>query len=53
MKTLGRVWIPAGKVYSLLEESGDQQDGREISRESLGTSRLAVKYQGKVWIPAG
>ena len=47
MKSLGRVWIPAGKLYNLYEESGYQQDSCEISRKSLDTSRIAVKALGK------
>ena len=35
------------------EESGDQQDGCEISRKSMGTSRIAVKSLGRVMGPAG
>ena len=34
---------------SLYEESGDKQDGCEVSRKCLGTSRTAVKSQGRVW----
>ena len=47
MKSLGRVWIPAGYLYNLYEESGYQQDSCDISKKSLDTSRIAVKAQGK------
>ena len=53
VKSLGRVWTPAGKLYNLQEESGHQQDTCEVSRKSLDTSRIAVQLLGRVWIPAG
>ena len=34
---------------SILEESGDQQDGCEVSRTSLGTSRITMKSRGRSW----
>ena len=36
-----------------LGESGDQPDSCEFSRTIMGTSMVAVKSQGRIWIPAG
>ena len=47
VKSLGRVSGQAGYLYSLLEESGYQQNSCEVSRKSLGTSRIAVKSLGR------
>ena len=40
-------------MYRFHEESGDQQDSCEVFRNSLGTSRMAVKYIGRVLGQAG
>ena len=58
---LPRDWIPAGWLNSLqgeswlhqdsFDESGDQQNSCEVSRKSLGTSRIAVNSLGRVWRP--
>ena len=37
----------------LYDESGDQQDSCDVSRKSLGTSRIAAKSLGRVRGPAG
>ena len=46
MKSLGRVWGPAGELSSFQEESRDQRNSYEVSRKSLGTSKMAVKSLG-------
>ena len=40
-------------AVSLQDESGYQQDSCEFYRKSLGTGRIAVQSQGRVYIPAG
>ena len=46
MKSLGRVWIPAGYRYSIQDESGDRHGSFEVSRMILDTNRMAVKESG-------
>ena len=40
-------------MYRFQEESGDQQDSCEVFKKSLETSRMAVKYLGRVFGQAG
>ena len=47
MKFLGRAWGPTGLLKSLYEESVHQQYSFEVSRKSLGTSRIVVQSLGK------
>ena len=53
MEPLGIVWIQVLAVKSLERVSGDYQARYELSRKSLGTSRIAVQSLGRVWIPTG
>ena len=48
MESLGRVWVPAGLLLSLYKECGYHQDEFEVSRKSLGTSRVTMKPYERV-----
>ena len=52
VKSLGKIWGPAGKILTLYEESGNQ-DSFEVCRKILRTSRIAGKSLGRVIGPAG
>ena len=40
-------------MYGLYDESGDQQDSYTVPRKSLGSSRVAVQFLGRVLGPEG
>ena len=48
LKSLGRVWGPAGWPGVSRKSLGDQQDSCEVSKKSLGASRMAMKSLGRV-----
>ena len=48
VRSLGRVWINPGQLYSLYVESWDQQDSCTVCRTSLDTRGIAVESLGRV-----
>ena len=48
-KSLGRVWGPAGWLWSLKNEPWDQQDRCEVPWRCFGISRIGVKSLQSIW----
>ena len=48
VKSLGRVWIPAGLLWRLYEDSEYQQDSFGVSWKGQRTSKIAAKPLGRV-----